>query len=738
MPRTHAASVVIPNWNGRDLLEKYVPSIVTALAAGHPDNELVVVDNASADGSAAFLRERFPQVRVIELPKNLGFGAGSNAGFREAKNDIVVLLNSDMEVAPGFLQPLLDGFTDDQVFAVSCQIFFPDPKKHREETGLTQGWWENGGLRVTHRSDPLVNRIFPCFYPGGGSGAYDRAKFLELGGFDELFHPFYVEDTDLGMMAWKRGWKVLYQPASHVWHQHRATIGKKFSRQFIDSVVQKNFLLFSWKNIHETSRIAGHIALSWANAVLSVFFGHSMERPGVLAWAKAFLQLPGALAARWRARSLAAIGDTEAFRRPMGGYFHDRFSTSLDNPCPDPPHVLFISPYAIYPPSHGGGVFMTQTCRELARLCALHLAVMVDEEREIAPHEGLTKDCASAAFYLRPQRVVHTFGALEPHAVHEFRMPDIEWMIHREIYLRQADIVQYEYIQTAQHRGEYRRIAQFLFQHDVYFQSVGRQLPHMRGAITKAAARYEYLRALRYELRQMPLFDRVQFCSTTNSRFVFEYAPALRAKSDDGLRSGVTAADYPFVGEEGRLPMTMLFVGSFRHSPNVDALYWFVNHCMPRILEKQPGARLIVIGSAPPPRYSLPDFGDSIDLQGYVDDVIGAFGRYAVFVCPILSGSGIRVKLLEAFACGIPVVSTRVGAEGLAETDGEFCRLADNPAAFSDAVLQLLEDRTEAAALARRARTEIDSHWDMAARTRKLLESYRATLAAKRAPRTGG
>ena len=730
-PRTHAASVVIPNWNGRDLLDKYIPSVVAAMK-GHPDNEIIVVDNASTDDSVALLAANFPQVRVIPLPRNLGFGGGSNTGFEHAKNDIVVLLNSDMQVEPDFLAPLLAGFNHPSVFAVSCQIFFPDAAKHREETGLTQGWWENGGLRVTHRNDPRIDRAFPCFYPGGGSGAYDRAKFLELGGFDHLFHPFYLEDTDIGMQAWKRGWRVFYEPRSRVWHQHRATIWKKFSRRFIDSTVQKNLLLFSWKNIHEPGRFTAHVFFNWAGALLSVAFGDSMERPGCLALWKAFLQLPWAAAARWRAHSLAEIPDTEALRRPMAGYFRDRFLIDPKQPLAAKPCVLFLSPYPICPPHHGGAVFMGQTCRELAKLVDLSLVVMVDQDEEIPPHAELAAACRSAHYYVRPHQTVHSFGTLDPHAVHEFRQRDAEWLIHREIYLREIDVVQYEYLQLAQYRGDYRNIAQFLFEHDVYSQSVGTILPQIRGLYARLAARYEYLRSLRYELLTLPLFDGVQYCSQVNAEFVYDHQPALLGTGRDDLRSGVTVSEYQPVFT-GRKPFTLLFIGSFRHAPNKDALYWLVNKCMPLILAAEPRARLTVIGSDPPPRYSLPDLGDAIDLRGYVDDIMAPLAEHAVFVCPILSGSGIRVKLMESFACGIPVVSTRIGAEGLAEENGKFCRLTDTPEEFAKAVIDLFAQPEKATAMARRARREIELNWDMPTRTKKLVKAYRETLVTKRA-----
>jgi GT2 family glycosyltransferase len=215
---------------------------------------------------------------VLALDRNYGFGGGSNAGFRAAKNDVVVLLNSDMRVAPDFLAPLLEGFGDDRVFAVSCQIFFRDPNKPREETGLTEGWWQDGGLKVGHRIDAALSDVFPCFYGGGGSCAFDRRKFLELGGFDDLLAPFYLEDTDLGYMAWKRGWKVLYQPRSIVYHEHRGTIGKRFSEAQIQAVLKKNYLLFCWKNIHEWPRLASHFFFSYGGALLSLAGGYAGPR----------------------------------------------------------------------------------------------------------------------------------------------------------------------------------------------------------------------------------------------------------------------------------------------------------------------------------------------------------------------------------------------------------------------------------------------------------------------------
>jgi O-antigen biosynthesis protein len=600
-PNHTSASVVIPNWNGRDLLAKYIPSIVQALD-GNTDNEIIVVDNGSEDGSAEFLHEHFPSVRVLALERNLGFGGGSNAGFRAAKNDIVVLLNSDMRVERDFLAPLLETFTDETVFSVACQIFFSDPNKLREETGLTQSWWENGSLRVRHRDDPAIQVPYPCAYGGGGSCAFDRRKFLELGGFDELLAPFYMEDTDLGYLAWKRGWKVLYQPRSVVYHEHRGTIGKKFSAAQIDLVLKKNFALFSWKNIHEWPRLTSHFFFAYAGAVVTVLFGESPERANFAGSWRAFRQLAGAMKSRARARGLAVIDDTEAFRRPLGGYFRDRFvplahARGSEGRGSERLSVLFVSPYPICPPIHGGGVFMYQTALELTRLCELHLLILLDYPWQREPHQELERQVASAEFLVRPEGNEKQFGSILPHAVREFASQDFEWLLQREIYLREIDVVQLEYTALSQYGGDYKHLASVLFEHDIYFQSIARGSANPQGMIANAKAAYEYLRALRYELRVLPRFDRVQVCSPENGNYLLSFLPGLRGRLDDN-RAGIATSRYEFHANS-REPETMLFLGGMRHLPNQEGLNWFTRKVLPSVLELKPNARWIGAAAQP-------------------------------------------------------------------------------------------------------------------------------------------
>ena len=236
-------SVIIPNWNGQKLLEKNLPIVIEASGAA----EIIVVDDNSPDQSNLFLKANFPRVKVISHRKNLGFGAACNTGVAAAKGHLVALLNLDVVPEKGFLEKVKDHFHSPEVFAVS----FNEPQNSWARISWRNGFFE-------HELGERTDKTHISGWANGGSALFRKSMWLKLGGFDELFRPFYWEDIDLSYRAWKRGWKILWEPKAVVHHQHESIIGKHFSRNFIDFVSQRNQLLFIWRNITDEKMFAEH------------------------------------------------------------------------------------------------------------------------------------------------------------------------------------------------------------------------------------------------------------------------------------------------------------------------------------------------------------------------------------------------------------------------------------------------------------------------------------------------
>jgi len=314
-----SVTIQILNWDGLHLLRECLPSVVEAVrrhsALSGGMHEIVVVDNGSRDGSVDYLQQQFPEIHVMPLDRNYGFSIGNNKGFQEIASDVVVLLNNDMLVAPDFLRPLLAPFTDPSVFAVSSQIYFQDPGRRREETGKTRGKFERGFFRFWH--DDVLSAdenqtAIPIFWAGGGSCAVDMRKLRAIGGFDSLYHPFYVEDADLSWQAWKRGWSCLFAPQSHVVHKHRGTSRPKFGDDFVDGTIRRNQFLFIWKNVTETGLILQHL-LSLprihGSAILQKGF-----RSEIRSYLKAIARLPLAVWRRIANLREYVVGDRDVLR----------------------------------------------------------------------------------------------------------------------------------------------------------------------------------------------------------------------------------------------------------------------------------------------------------------------------------------------------------------------------------------------------------------------------------------
>ncbi len=288
------ATIIIINHNGRDLLAKSVPS---ALAAARTGGHIVAVaDDGSTDDSIEFLCRSLPEVRVLALPKR-GFGATCNAGIEAAETEIVLLLNNDVIVTPDFLAPLLDDLANPDVFAVGCKFLNPDGSLTHALGNRTAGRWQGELLYIHHETRPeLLQRTCPQLYANGGGMAFRRDMWLALGGFDPLYHPFYWEDVDIGYRAWGRGWKVLYEPVSVVYHDQGSTMARVHRPAHIELMSAKNAVLFTWKNLLDARLFRRAIAAQARWAADDVLIGGLPNRTRAL-W-RAFRQLREACRAR--------------------------------------------------------------------------------------------------------------------------------------------------------------------------------------------------------------------------------------------------------------------------------------------------------------------------------------------------------------------------------------------------------------------------------------------------------
>ncbi len=250
-------TVIIPTFNGKELLAKNLPRIVKASSGA----VVIVVDDGSTDGTGHWLSQYFPKVGIITHARNHGFAAAVNAGVQAATTDIVVLLNNDAIPHEGWLKALSRHFDDPYVFAVGCREETGDGEK-RVVSGRGVGYFYRGTL--THARG--IEGPF-TLWASGGSAAFSRRKWRELGGMDTLYAPFYWEDIDLSYRAWKRGWRVLYEKRAIVTHVHEQTIGRRYSPFFIRVVSSRNLYLFFWKNITDIRLWVAH--LTWLPLHLS-------------------------------------------------------------------------------------------------------------------------------------------------------------------------------------------------------------------------------------------------------------------------------------------------------------------------------------------------------------------------------------------------------------------------------------------------------------------------------------
>ncbi len=243
-------SLIIPNYNGRELLAENLPSVVLSRKEKRNQiHEIIIVDDASTDDSVELIRKFFPEIKIVRHKINRGFSASVNTGARTATGNLMTLLNSDVSPAKDFLVNVIPHFRDEGVFGVSLHEKGYGPAKGKLEAGF-----------IVHEPVKESSTAKETFWVNGGSGVFRRSYWMKMGGMDEkLLSPYYWEDVDISYRAAKRGWKNLWEPNSKVVHKHESTIGKisKVKRQKIQ---ERNQLLFIWKNLTSTRLFRRHLS----------------------------------------------------------------------------------------------------------------------------------------------------------------------------------------------------------------------------------------------------------------------------------------------------------------------------------------------------------------------------------------------------------------------------------------------------------------------------------------------
>lgn len=702
---SEGVSVVIPSRDGRELLANMLPALAPQVVLGEA-GEIIVSDNGSTDGTAEWLVQQYPGIRVIRTAAPLSFARAVNLGIQAARFTRTLLLNNDMIVEPGFVAALGSAFERvPDLFCATAQIFFP-PGVRREETGKAVWRRENAQDFPVRCDDPMPGEDLTwVLYGSGGCSLFDTAKLLALGGVSEVYDPAYVEDLDLGYRAWKRGWPSVFCAAARVEHRHRATTSRYFTPAQIDTFVERNYLRFL---IHAVGSPVLFRRL-WLEAIRR-------------------LQLNGALETL---RGIPRIGP----RPPDAiGFLSETEILALGNgdvavfAGRDRKDAVAIvaTPYLPFPLSHGGAVRIYNLMKCAAAERGQVLIAFCDEL--VSPPEELLEICCEVVL-VRRRGSHYRRNTSRPDVVEEFDSETYRAALKQTIRKWQPAVVQLEFTQMARYAANCHPAKTILVEHDITFD-LQQQL--LATSTETGAACWEMERQLGkwrdFETAAWKSVDCVVAMSAKDEGAI------AGARQTICLPNGVDTERFQPSSAEPEA-RRLLFIGSFAHLPNLLALEFFLREAWPLL---GPGFTLHIIAGARHEYFldfhrasvSIDLSQAGVELEGFVSDVRDAYKRAELVVAPLTASAGTNIKVLEAMAMGRAVVSTPAGINGLdLATDREVIVTA-SASEMAAKLLALCSDPQTRKAIETHAR-EAALRYDWREIARRQSELYRSLEGAR-------
>jgi GT2 family glycosyltransferase/glycosyltransferase involved in cell wall biosynthesis len=706
--RKKEVSVVILNWNGEVIIRECLFHLDRALKNTPGEHEVIVVDNNSTDRSVELLRNDFPWVKVIEAGKNSGFSRGNNIGVKAAGKDLVMLLNNDVLLSEETFTRLLEHFDDEKVFAVAPKVVLEDGSLNE---GHSWGEFRNGMLLFYNERQSgefeIIDKPSVTLYPIGACAVVDRRLYWELGGLDTMLSPFYWEDDDLGYRSLKRGYKVIYDPNVKAVHKN-AVSSAKLPPAYITAVKEKNMLLFLWKNLTYKPYVKEYLRSLPRRIDIAVKRGNYSH---LMAYILAFMQAGEMVRRRILETPWNRLSDKEALsltrkERKIHHVSHDR------------PHILLITPFPPYPLNNGGALRVYNLTRNLNRQFDFSLLCFAESRAQTAyikEYKHLFRDVH--LIERKPTPVETMMKSDLPDNYSHYICHNMTKRIQDILSSNGVDIVQVEFPWMAYYGSFAHNRPSIFVEHDVGNMFFGKSFIRPEKGLKRVTAP---LRAINYESLFMDSYDRVITVTEKDQKIMNVLFPSAGVTT---VETGVDTDEFPYCyrNDTGN---NLVYLGSYRHYPNEDAVVYFVEEIFPLIKARDKDVKLTLVGSHPTRRINRLKGREDIVITGTVPDVRKYLQEGTVFIAPIRLGGGIKGKILEALAVGLPVVATPLAATGIGAIDGENILIAKSPEQFAAKVSDLLSDAPLREKLSLNGRRLIEERFDWKVLAKKMEEVY--------------